>query len=94
MRTTKKPWTGCLLTQISGPKWQLSVVQDSVDCTVPEVVVARHGGMRVFGLSLITNKVVTDYNSTERVNHEEVLETTRMRTKDLQNIVSNLVAKM
>uniref|UniRef100_A0A673JLW4 Purine nucleoside phosphorylase n=1 Tax=Sinocyclocheilus rhinocerous TaxID=307959 RepID=A0A673JLW4_9TELE len=62
--------------------------------TVPEVVVARHCGMRVFGLSLITNKVVSDYNSTERVNHEEVLETTRMRTKDLQNIVSNLVTKM
>lgn len=62
--------------------------------TVPEVVVARHCGMRVFGLSLITNKVVTDYNSTEKANHEEVLGTTRMRTEDLQKLVSNLVAKM
>ncbi|KAL0168067.1 hypothetical protein M9458_036289, partial [Cirrhinus mrigala] len=52
--------------------------------TVPEVVVARHCNMRVFGLSLITNKVVTDYDSTERANHEEVLQTTRMRTEDLQ----------
>ncbi|KAK7152138.1 hypothetical protein R3I94_008466 [Phoxinus phoxinus] len=62
--------------------------------TVPEVVIARHCGMRVFGLSLITNKVVTDYDSKERANHEEILETTRMRTEDLKKIVSNLVTNM
>uniref|UniRef100_A0A8C8I7M6 Purine nucleoside phosphorylase n=1 Tax=Oncorhynchus tshawytscha TaxID=74940 RepID=A0A8C8I7M6_ONCTS len=62
--------------------------------TVPEVVVARHCGLRVFGLSLITNKVVTDYNSQEKANHDEVLETTGMRTQDLQRMVSNLLAKM
>ncbi|XP_065135117.1 purine nucleoside phosphorylase 6 [Paramisgurnus dabryanus] len=62
--------------------------------TVPEVVVARHCGLRVFGLSLITNKVVTDYDSKEKANHEEVLETTRMRTKDLQKIISHLVTNM
>uniref|UniRef100_A0A8C7VWA0 Purine nucleoside phosphorylase n=1 Tax=Oncorhynchus mykiss TaxID=8022 RepID=A0A8C7VWA0_ONCMY len=54
--------------------------------TVPEVVVARHCGLRVFGLSLITNKVVTDYNSQEKANHDEVLETTGMRTQDLQRM--------
>ncbi|XP_067276659.1 purine nucleoside phosphorylase 6 [Pseudorasbora parva] len=62
--------------------------------TVPEVVIARHCGMRVLGLSLITNNVVTDYDSKERANHEEVLETTRMRTEVLQKIVSNLVTDM
>ncbi|XP_063052264.1 purine nucleoside phosphorylase 6 isoform X2 [Engraulis encrasicolus] len=62
--------------------------------TVPEVVVARHCGLRVFGLSLITNKVVTDYDSKERANHEEVLQTTRMRTQDLQRLVSHLVGKL
>lgn len=62
--------------------------------TVPEVVVARHCGLRVFGLSLITNKVVSDYNSEERANHEEVLETTRMRTQDLQRLVSHLMEKI
>ncbi|XP_030622160.1 purine nucleoside phosphorylase 6 [Chanos chanos] len=62
--------------------------------TVPEVVVARHCGLRVFGLSLITNKVVTDYESKERANHEEVLETTRMRTQHLQQLVRRLVEKM
>ncbi|KAM9854927.1 purine nucleoside phosphorylase 6 [Aulostomus maculatus] len=62
--------------------------------TIPEVVVARHCGLRVLGLSLITNKVVTDYDSDEKANHEEVLKTTQHRTQDLQRLVSHLVAKI
>lgn len=62
--------------------------------TVPEVVVARHCGLRVFGLSLITNKVVMDYDSSEKANHEEVLRTTKLRTQDLQNLVSHLMTKI
>ncbi|XP_008288805.1 purine nucleoside phosphorylase 6 [Stegastes partitus] len=62
--------------------------------TVPEVVVARHCGLRVLGLSLITNKVVTDYDSDEKANHEEVLKTTELRTQDLQRLVSHLVTKI
>ncbi|MEQ2181688.1 hypothetical protein GOODEAATRI_014114 [Goodea atripinnis] len=62
--------------------------------TVPEVVVARHCGLRILGLSLITNKVVTDYDSTERANHKEVLKTTEKRAKDLQRLVRHLVSKL
>uniref|UniRef100_A0A3Q2QLS3 Purine nucleoside phosphorylase n=1 Tax=Fundulus heteroclitus TaxID=8078 RepID=A0A3Q2QLS3_FUNHE len=62
--------------------------------TVPEVVVARHCGLRVLGLSLITNKVVTDYDSNEKANHEEVLRTTEHRAKDLQRLVSHLIKKL
>lgn len=62
--------------------------------TVPEVVVARHCGLRVLGLSLITNKVVMDYDSKEKANHEEVLRTTKHRTEDLQKLVSSLITKM
>jgi purine-nucleoside phosphorylase len=39
--------------------------------TVPEVLVARHGGMRVLGISCITNMAVADWK--EPVQHEEVL---------------------
>jgi purine-nucleoside phosphorylase len=39
--------------------------------TAPEVIVARHMGMRVLGISLITNKATGD--DTEEVNHTEVL---------------------
>jgi purine-nucleoside phosphorylase len=39
--------------------------------TVPEVVVARHMGMRVLGLSLITNSATGE--ETEEISHAEVL---------------------
>jgi purine-nucleoside phosphorylase len=39
--------------------------------TVPEVIVARHTGMRVLGLSLITNTATGE--ESEEVNHAEVL---------------------
>ncbi len=39
--------------------------------TVPEVIVARHAGMRVLGLSLITNTATGE--ESEEVNHAEVL---------------------
>jgi len=39
--------------------------------TVPEVIVARHGGMRVLGISCITNIAV----GAEKADHEEVLAT-------------------
>ncbi|XP_067853719.1 purine nucleoside phosphorylase 6 isoform X2 [Heptranchias perlo] len=62
--------------------------------TVPEVVLARHCGMRVFGTSLITNKVVMDYSSQEKANHEEVLQTSKDRAEALQGLVTNLVGRM
>jgi purine-nucleoside phosphorylase len=39
--------------------------------TAPEVIVARHMGMRVLGISLITNTATGE--DTEDVNHAEVL---------------------
>jgi purine-nucleoside phosphorylase len=40
--------------------------------TVPEVLVARHGGMKVLGISNITNMALADSDAS--TNHEEVLQ--------------------
>jgi purine-nucleoside phosphorylase len=53
--------------------------------TVPEVIVARHAGMRVLGISSITNIAVAETGTTQETTHEEVLETG-------QKIVPRLIA--
>lgn len=62
--------------------------------TVHEVIVARHCGMRVLALSLITNKSVMDYDSEKKANHEEVLETGEIRAKQLEKLVSTMVSRI
>ncbi|KAJ8412163.1 hypothetical protein AAFF_G00144300 [Aldrovandia affinis] len=62
--------------------------------TAPEVLVASHCGMKVFGLSLITNKVVKDYEDTDRVNHEGVLGVSKMRSETLQTLVMEMVSRL
>lgn len=42
--------------------------------TAPEVLVARHAGMRVLGISSIANMCIDDEDSPQDVSHEEVLE--------------------
>ncbi|KAF3837221.1 hypothetical protein F7725_004685 [Dissostichus mawsoni] len=58
--------------------------------TVPEVIIARHCGMRVFALSLITNQAVMDYDSEEKANHEDVLQTGKQRAEQLERLVSTM----
>ncbi|NWI93500.1 PNPH phosphorylase, partial [Pitta sordida] len=62
--------------------------------TVPEVIVARHCGLRVLGISLITNKVVLSYSSQEKTNHEEVLRISVVRAEALQQLVTHLLGKL
>ncbi|XP_062261079.1 purine nucleoside phosphorylase-like [Platichthys flesus] len=62
--------------------------------TVHEVIAARHAGIRCFALSLISNRSVMDYDSLERANHEEVLETGRLRAEQLEKLVTTIVDRM
>jgi purine-nucleoside phosphorylase len=57
--------------------------------TVPEVVVARHGGTRVLGISGISNKANLDGNTvnTAITPHEEVLEAGRILAPNLEKLL-------
>ncbi|XP_037687340.1 purine nucleoside phosphorylase-like [Choloepus didactylus] len=62
--------------------------------TVPEVIVARHCGLRNFGFSLITNKVIMSYESLQKANHEEVLQSGKQAAEKLEQFVSILMASI
>lgn len=60
--------------------------------TVPEVIVARHGGMRVLGFSGISNKANLDGSTI--TTHEEVIEAGRIITPKIETIVRGVLRGM
>ncbi|XP_060533933.1 purine nucleoside phosphorylase-like [Cylas formicarius] len=61
--------------------------------TIPEVLVAKHCDMTVFGISLITNKCIASYDVEDEPNHEEVLRAVTQSSERLKQFVSGIVAK-
>lgn len=59
--------------------------------TVPEVIVARHSGMRVLGLSLISNSLAHGH---DKVSHEEVLAAGKSAVPKLAAIIKGVVAQI
>lgn len=59
--------------------------------TVPEVIVARYCGMRVFGISCITNMAAGI--SGQKLNHEEVIETTERVKRKFSSLVKLFIEK-
>ncbi len=57
--------------------------------TVPEVIVARHGDMRVLGLSGISNKANLDGSTV--TTHEEVIEAGKIITPKVEKIVRGML---
>ncbi len=57
--------------------------------TVPEVIVARHGGTRVLGFSGISNKANLDGNTI--TSHEEVLESGRVIVPKLEMLIRGVL---
>jgi purine-nucleoside phosphorylase len=57
--------------------------------TVPEVIVARHGGMRVLGLSGISNKANLDGSTI--TSHEEVIEAGMIITPKIEKIIRSVL---
>jgi len=60
--------------------------------TVPEVIVARHGGLKVLGISGISNKANLDGNTI--TTHEEVLAAGRMIVPKLTVFIRGVLNRM
>jgi purine-nucleoside phosphorylase len=60
--------------------------------TVPEVIVARHGGTRVLGLSGISNKANLD--GTSATSHDEVLEAGKALGPKIGSLIRGILAAM
>jgi len=60
--------------------------------TVPEVIVARHGNMRVFALSVITD--LGGMDNVTPVSHEEVLEAAAKAEPKMSGLIMGMLAKL
>lgn len=60
--------------------------------TVPEVIVANHSGMKVIGISCLTNMAAGILN--QPLNHEEVIKTSAMVKTKFMNLMSTLITAL
>ena len=62
--------------------------------TIPEVIVAKHAGMKILCLSLVTNKVVfAKQVDTVHASHQEVLTAVETSGKRVEALVTALISK-
>ena len=105
-RTVAAQWPEITLhegvyAQVAGPSYETGAElkflrmagADAVGMsTAPEVIVARHMGMRVLGISLITNTATGD--DTEEVNHAEVLTAADAARLKFAALVRGIIGKI
>jgi purine-nucleoside phosphorylase len=60
--------------------------------TVPEVIVARHGGQRVLGISGITNS--SNLYGEAETTHEEVIETGKVLAPKMMNLIRGVLRSL
>ncbi|MEN8097741.1 MAG: purine-nucleoside phosphorylase [Chloroflexota bacterium] len=62
--------------------------------TVPEAIVARHGGMKVLAISGITNIAKTEVDTSSETTHDEVLETGKVIVPRLSALLSEILESL
>ena len=62
--------------------------------TTPEVIVARHMGMRVLAMSVITNETLTEAAEQAETSHEDVLRAAADATDHVTAIVRDVIAHL
>ncbi|WP_100398462.1 purine-nucleoside phosphorylase [Bacillus sp. FJAT-44742] len=60
--------------------------------TVPEVLAARHGGLRVLGISCISNMAAGILN--QPLSHDEVMETTEKVREEFLSLMKGIIGRM
>jgi purine-nucleoside phosphorylase len=60
--------------------------------TVPEAIAARHQGMKVLGISCITNFAAG--MTSEAINHEEVMETGARAAEVFKELLRHIIKKI
>lgn len=93
-----------VLGNVFGPSYESTTEirmlnQMGVDCvsmsTIPEVITARHAGMKVIGFSLISNKCALEYDADpEGPDHQEVVDAANNRSKDLEKLALKFFQSM
>jgi purine-nucleoside phosphorylase len=74
-------------------RWLHKIGGDAVGMsTVPEIIVARHCGMKVFAISVITDLGVTDVPV--KITHQEVLEAANAAAPKMAALVAHMVTVM
>jgi len=62
--------------------------------TVPEAIVARHGGMRVLAVSSISNMVNDQSTPQAETSHQEVLDTGKLVSPRLEGIIRGVLKRL
>lgn len=100
-READMPFQEGVYASLSGPSFESpaelrflrTIGADAVGMsTVPEVIIARHGGMRVLGVSGISNKANLDGSTI--TTHEEVLEAGKVLVPKLTTLIRGFLAKL
>ncbi|CAO1406379.1 unnamed protein product [Diamesa serratosioi] len=74
--------------------WKILGVDAVGMSTIHEVIIARHCDLKVFALSLITNRCETEYECNEQANHEEVMEIGAKKHLVLKEFVTRMAHHM
>ena len=62
--------------------------------TIPEVIVARHSGVPVFGISVITNEAHDDYADDYENDGEDVVEAANAAASKMTRLIGKMIEKL